>query len=494
MSTNPQSASRLTETGQPLSRWTEMSVRLFEPVDIGLIVFFRIIFGGMMLVELGRFAAHGWIRSLFIDPPFHFTFYGFSWVQPWPGDGMYWHFAALAVCALLMVLGLYYRLAAVLFFLGITYVFLLDQALYLNHMYFICLLSFLAIFLPADRKWSLDVWRRPQIRSETAPAWTLWLLRFQVGVVYFFGGIAKLDADWLNGSSMKLMLSTRPDFPLIGQFFAEEWMVMFFVWGGLLLDLFIVPLLLWSRTRTAAYVACVFFHATNARLFQIGIFPLLMIAATMLFFPADSLRRKKEADETAPGKSRRRRGRLSVKQKLSGKGGGHAGADSLQSGSVPAGVFPRLSGRQKWVAGLLGVYVAVQLLVPLRHWLYPGRVNWTEEGHRFSWHMKLRVKRATCTFRAVDEKDKPINLRPFETVLTDRQRRSMAGRPDMLLQYAHYLAARLQRAGYDNVSIFADTAVSLNNRPPQKLVDPTVNLAEVKRSLRHAGWILPLKD
>ena len=72
-----------------------------------------------------------------------------------------------------------------LFCLGFSYVFLLDQANYLNHWYLICLLSFLLIFVPAHRALSVDAWLRPGLRSEQAPAWALWLLRAQMGVRVF---------------------------------------------------------------------------------------------------------------------------------------------------------------------------------------------------------------------------------------------------------------------------------------------------------------------
>src|SRR5688572_25723229 len=59
-----------------------------------------------------------------------FTYYGFGWVKPWAGDGMYWHFALLRVLAVCITLGLAYRIVMPLFFLGFTYVFLLEQARY----------------------------------------------------------------------------------------------------------------------------------------------------------------------------------------------------------------------------------------------------------------------------------------------------------------------------------------------------------------------------
>ena len=111
--------------------------RLFAPTEIGLIVMFRVLFGSVMLYEVYRYFTYGWIRSHFIDPQIHFTFYGFGWVHPWPGNGMYWHFAGLGILAAMMAVGLFYRQAAILFCLGFAYVFLLEQAYYLNHFYLV---------------------------------------------------------------------------------------------------------------------------------------------------------------------------------------------------------------------------------------------------------------------------------------------------------------------------------------------------------------------
>lgn len=446
--------------------------RCFQPIDIGLIVVFRVIFGSVMLFEVGRYFTKGWIDSHFVDPGFHFTYYGFGWVRPWAGNGMHWHFAVVGVLATMIACGFFYRVAAVLFFFAFTYIFLLDQAYYLNHLYLISLLSLIAIFLPAERSFSIDAIRKPEIRSQTVPVWTLWLLRFQIGLVYVFGGIAKLDHDWFEGAFARMALGNRTDFPFIGRYFNDEWMVMTFVWGGLLLDLFIVPLLLWNRTRIPAYMAVILFHTTNARLFHIGIFPLFMVAASMLFFPADSLRGEEPEAKT------KAKGRKS------------------KSKNDPAAAPPQPSPlRRRVTLALLAAYAAFQVLMPLRHHLYPGNVNWTEEGHRFAWHMKLRAKRATeCEFIATDAAGTRIDLKDYDTDLNEKQRSTMAERPDMLLQYVHHLAWKLEQAGYHDVEIRVRSLVSLNGREPQLLVDPQVDLASEPRNLKHADWILPLNE
>jgi hypothetical protein len=438
--------------------WKSVSSR----VDIAWLVIFRIAFGGIMLWEASRYLTKGWIQRYYIDPVFHFTYFGFGWVRPWEGEGMIVHFYALGVLAFCILVGLCYRLAAALFFLAFTYVFLLDQTHYLNHFYLVSLISFLLIFIPAHRAFSVDALLRPRLRTDTVPAWTLWLLRAQIGIPYFFGGIAKINGDWLRGEPMRMWLAARTDFPVIGQWFRDEWMVYAFAYGGLLLDLLVVPALMWRRTRVPAFLAAVSFHLLNARLFVIGIFPWFMLCATLIFFPHDLPRR--------------------IWSRIRGR---PAAAGAVEEGPVRP-------SRRLLTLGLLSLYLAFQLLMPWRHLLYPGDVNWTEEGHRFAWHMKLRNKNSEALFLVSDPATDEVEaVNPLQ-YLSYRQAAKMASRPDMILQFAHFLAGGKAAQGRPGVEVRARVMASLNGREPQLLVDPDVDLAREPRNLRPAHWILPL--
>src|SRR5215207_2972290 len=270
----------VTSSGAKATFLQRMCAALFNPVDISFLVFFRILFGGIMLWETYRYFTYGWITRYYIEPAVNFTYYGFSWVKPWPGRGMYIHFFVLGLAAACVMVGFLYRIAAPIFFIAFTYFFLLDQTRYLNHFYLVCLISFLMCFLPAARAFSVDALLRRKIRSDVVPAWTLWLLRAQVGIPYFYGGIAKLNSDWIQGGEpMRSWL--RPLTRMAGgsPIFTADWVVYSFVIGGLLLDLLVVPLLLWRGTRLFAFAASVVFNLINAVIFDIGIFPWLMLGA-----------------------------------------------------------------------------------------------------------------------------------------------------------------------------------------------------------------------
>src|SRR5688572_7008054 len=183
--------------------------RLKAPVDGAGLAAFRVLFGAVLVFSVVRFAAYGWIDELLVAPTYHFTYYGFDWVRPWPGAGMYVHFALMGLAALGILLGAWTRLSAALFFVTFTYVELIDKATYLNHYYFVSLVTLLLVFVPVARVWSLDAWRRARRGLEPEPVqlWCYALLRAQLAIVYFFAGFAKLNSDWLlRGEPMQTWL------------------------------------------------------------------------------------------------------------------------------------------------------------------------------------------------------------------------------------------------------------------------------------------------
>jgi hypothetical protein len=143
----------------------------------------------------------------------------------------------------------------------------------------------------------------------------------------------------------------------------------------------------------------------------------------------------------------------------------------------------------------MGLWLAFQVLYPLRHLLYPGSPSWNEEGHRFAWQMKLRDKESEATF-IVRDPDSGDRWRVFpEDLLLPHQARKVASRPDMILQFAHYLA-RIWAEEYDvpDAEVRAEVCVSLNGRKAARLIDPERDLTKIERNLLHADWVLPLEQ
>ncbi len=455
---------------------------MYTPLDASSVTFFRIAFGSILLWEVFRYWLNDWIRLMYTGLNLYFTFPGFSWVRPWPSQTlMELHFILIGVLAVMVALGLCYRLAALGMFLTIGYVLLLDQSNYLNHIYLVVLISGLMVLIPAHRQLSLDAYLKARFPawpflSEPGPQigqWALWTLRLQIGLVYFYGGIAKLTPDWLQGYPLAMSRPLRA-VPGLRLYAGERWVALFLSYAGLAVELAVVPLLLWRKTRWLGLLIAVSFNLMNSQMFAIGIFPWFMIAATTLFLDPDWPRALVRF--------------VSSRLKAGSKPGRRKHSGGLDAVRQPTS----FRSRQRLLAGGLIAYFSFQLLFPFRHLVYPGTVHWTEEGGMFSWHMMLRTKRGTVTYIVKDPVsgvEATINPRPY---LGPRQYAKMVQKPHMILQFAHWLRDQYREQGMEEVEVYANAQASLNGRAQQRLIDPRVDLAAVERYTAPADWVLPL--
>lgn len=460
--------------------------RLFDPVEIAPLVFFRVACGVFFAFQAFEFLlprGEGSLRITNVEkhfgyPSLHFKYWGLGWLESLPGDWMYALFVVLLIASVGIAIGLFYRVCVVAFFVGWSFMFFSDTLLYQNHYYLFVLLSFLMIFVPANAAFSIDAQRGAVPRSKTVPAWTLLLLKFQLAVVYIGGGIAKISPDWLAGEPMRnwMSLESRQEsIPILGQYFGEEWMVMFFAYSGLFLDLLIVPALLWRKTRLIALAGITLFHLMNSQLWVIGVFPWFMMFATLIFLPPSFFRFGQPAPRLTP-----------------------------DTGPL------QLTPRGKAVFVVLAAFVAFQVLFPFRHVLYPGDANWTEEGGRFAWRMKLRTKGGTAPlkFTVTDGSTGESQVVPlFDSLqllgrIDDRAGVAVAQwrlgyiaiKPDALLQYAHALADKYREAGMKDPQVRVEAMVSMNTRKGQLIIDPTVDLAAQPHNMWPASWITDLTE
>ena len=454
-------------------------------MDAGSLAVFRIVFGLVGVFIVARFFAYGWIGELYIEPTHHFTYLGFGWVKPWPGWGMYAHFGALGLLALGIAAGYRYRLCALLFFLGFTYVELLDKTAYLNHYYWTALVSLLMVFLPLHRSVSADAWLESRTMWGKAPAGALWLLRAQLAAVYIFAGIAKLNADWLlEAQPLCIWLQDHTGLPMVGPLLGEAWAAYAFSWAGAFFDLTIVGWLMWRRTRPMACVVLVAFHLTTYLLFpQIGVFPWLMTGAALLLFSPDwprlVLLRIRGASPSA-----------SAGPELVEGASAHPSTSSERQGNTGLRQTS-IRWQRALVVAAVAAYVAVQVALPLRHYAYPGNVRWNEEGYRFSWRVLLTEKAGMVEYRVYDPPTGERWRVSPEDYLTPLQSDRMATQPDMILETAHIIARDFAVRGRSSVEVRADVFVSMNGRENARLVDPDVDLAAAHNSLAPKEWLLP---
>ena len=457
--------------------------RATQTVSLAPLAGFRVAFGLLVFGATVRFWAHGWIEELYVKPRFFFSYYGFEWLPRLPAMALYGVFGLLALSALGVALGAFYRWSAGLLLLTFGYVELLDKTNYLTHYYYVTLAAALLAVLPAHRGWSVDARRRGAgWATATVPAWMLWAVKLQVASVYFFGGVAKLKADWLlEAQPLKIWLAANAHLPLVGPLLDDAWVAYAVAWAACLFDL-TVPFFLWrDRTRPGAYVVVVLFHLSTATLFYIGIFPWAMLVSTWVFFRPETHARVLGwlfgGAETA---------RAPVVPGVA-SGGFQQPPAALQR---LAGV--RFGGWERWLApGAVGALFLLQLLLPFRYLLYPGNVLWTEQGFRYGWNIMLIEKAGTVDFHLRD----PATGRAWTVdprgYLTRQQARMLSTQPDMLVQFAHFLAGQECRGG--PLEVRAEAWATLNGRPAQLLVDPAVDLAKQTDSFAPKNWILPLK-
>lgn len=445
-----------------------------KQIDSAPLAVFRILFGIMMLFSIVRFWANGWIEKLYLAPSFHFSFYGFEWVKPL-GNYTYLLFVICGLAALFVALGLKYRIAIITFFLSFTYIELMDKTTYLNHYYFISLLSFLMIFLPANAYFSLDSYIK-KVSYTKVPKWTIDSVKLLLGIVYFYAGLAKINSDWLfRAMPLKIWLPSKYDLPFIGDnLMQQEWFHLAMSWSGMLYDLCIPFLLLYKRTRLLAFALVVFFHVFTRVLFPIGMFPFIMIVSTLIFFDANF--HHKIISALKKGLNF-----LSLR----------AESRSLKSITIIESFNIK---RRKLVLSIIGVFFAIQLVFPFRYLLYPGELFWTEEGYRFSWRVMLMEKMGYTTFTIKDAETGKQFVVDNTDFLTAFQEKQMSFQPDFILEYAHYLGDHFTSQGHKNVQVFAESYVALNGRLSQPFIDSTVDLYKEKESFKHKTWILPFND
>ena len=426
---------------------------------------YRIGFGILVMFSLSRFALNGWVESLYLEPDFHFSYYGFSWVKP---IGIYTYFIFL-ICfasALFVTIGYRYRYAIILLFLSFTYIELMDKTTYLNHYYLISCISFLMIFLPSATYFAIDSRKNIKI-----PRWTIDSLKFLIIIVYIYAGLAKINSDWLlHAQPLKIWLRAKYTIPIIGESLLQKnFSYYLFSWGGMIYDCIIPFLLLYKRTRYFAFFMVIAFHIMTRILFPpIGMFPYIMIFSCIIFF--DSGLHKKILDFI----------RSIFRLKITND-------EKFNSD-------PKTYLRNRLIIPILSLFFIIQIIFPLRSTLYPGELFWTEQGYRFSWRVMLIEKAGYTTFKVVDNSSNKFQVIDNMEFLTPFQEKQMSFQPDMILEYAHYLGTTFEKRGFKDVSVYADSYVTLNGRPSKRFIDPKVDLYKQKNDLMHKTWVIPIKD
>lgn len=423
---------------------------LFESkIDGKYLAIFRIIFGLAFIKETFRVKES--IYPFYLEPDTLFKWPFFEWVTLLPSEYLYVLSWLLIASAFLILVGFYTQIFSLIATIIYAYFFLLDRSYYNNHYYLILLIVLMLSFMKSDNKFSVK--SLISSKNEGIPVWNIALLRLQFAIVYFYGATAKFNADWMSGRTMKASLNSEAYRGLKDMFSnQEELLILFLTHAGWIFDM-VVPILLFHKK--GKYIALPFlliFHSINAFNLNIGVFPFLMMGATIVYW-------------------------------------GSGFRDVIRVG------LPQISLKlsTKIYASLLLMYVLFQLLFPLRHYLIKGDYNVTGEGYNFSWKMKgnaIELKRFDIycfSLNGLTEYKIPLQLHK-------KQFSTLSSVPLTNIPFARYIAenvSEMYSVSDDSLRVNVFVKISLNGSEDFYLIDTSYNLLSIDYpSLRHCPAIV----
>lgn len=433
-----------------------MNKFLFKQIDNSSLIVFRIIFGLLICLESVGAIFTGWVKRTLIDPEFTFTVIGFDWLQPLPGNGMYFYYLVMGLFGFLVMIGYKYRFSIIAFTILWTATYLMQKASYNNHYYLLILISCFMCIVPANKYLSVDAKLKPEIVSYQMPNWAKLIFIAQMAIVYTYGSIAKLYPDWLDTSVMQQLMLSKKHYYVVGELLQETWLHYFLAYGGIAFDGVIIPLLLIKKTRKIAFVTAIFFHLFNATVFQVGIFPFLSLAFCLFFFEAEVINK------------------IFLKRKP------FYNSEDIKTTKSATLLKP-----------VLFVYFCIQLILPIRHWFIEDDVLRTEEGHRLSWRMMLRTKSGTINFKVLDKKTGDERIINHHNMMSKKQAQILATKPDVIWQFIQRLKEAYASEGKE-VEIYAiRNRISINGKAYKPFLNPNIDLAATTwQTFKHSDWIL----
>ena len=353
------------------------------------------------------------------DITFHWPYEGLEWLPMLPRTFMYGLVILLIVSGVVMALGLWYRLSAIKVFSVWAYLFAVEstRSYWQSHYYLELLTCFLMLWMPAANRFSVDAWRRrTDPKAITVPFWTLFLLRGQLVIAYFYAGVAKFSFDWFyDAIPVRWFLAdpnvmapyqpylTKGQLASVQSLLQRPELAYFLSWTGAVFDVVVGFLLLFRRTRIFGLTLMLAFHGTNHLLIfdDIGWFPILGVATALIFLDPDW-----------PDRAFAwiRRPRVNMPDKWWAIIGGIVFPPigiSLGWNLKPTAREGEVghSALGKYVLPCVVAWLVWQSLLPLRHHFIDSDARFTYEGFSFSWRLKADTRQAIGhSLRVVDSK------------------------------------------------------------------------------------------
>lgn len=447
---------------------SEIQRQLLSPVDGAGLALFRVGFGLILAFQALEFLRLDFVQNDLIAPVLHYPFPAFSFLPILPAEILTGLLVLMLLAGLSIAIGRWVRPALAFFGFFYTYLWLLDRGYYNNHYYLISLLCGMLLLLRSD---SWQPLRRRQV-PEMIPAWQPVSIKLMLLIVFVWAGLNKLQSGWLvNHQPMTAILQAKAGVTGNPAWSSPGWAALL-SWSGMLFDLSIIPLLWWRRTRLFAFFGMIAFNVFNFWLFhdvgEIGVFPWLVLVSCAIFVDPAKVRTTAERL-----RSRQKKGKAKRKP---------------ASGSIP--VFS-----VNWPMKLMWGFLVFQALWPARHLLIPGHVDWTSEGQRFAWRMKIMYKDFQMRFFTVENGGKGNRYETTLTrMLTPKQYTALGYYPDLIPPTAAFLKAQALKQGLQNPIVVVEYQSGLNGGPRQYLLDPALDASALRWSPFWGNdWIIPYK-
>lgn len=425
-----------------------------QPTGSKQLGIFRILFGFLMVLEIVKYNEIGFVKNFFFSSDILFH-YEFLEINPLPENVMNFLLVGMLISSILIMIGLFYRVAIIYFTIVFSYFFFIDQCQYNNHLYLFCLISFLMCFLNADAAFSV----RKSKWSAHIPQWQYRILQFQIGLAVFYGGVAKLNPFWFDMHPVVEMLTKKSE--TSGLEFLPHISIQYIIMvGGIAFDLAIPFLLLIKRTRLFAIIWAFIFNLTNSWIFDdIYLFPFFMIGSLILFIDDE------EFDK------------LPIPR--------------IKKPTVNSSIFNLKSISLAAVA----LFVLLQVALPLRYHFYPGYTDWTGDGQKFSWRMKSQYRKFDRVIFTIFDKETGIET----TVLPEKhipmhKYREFTTTPHMLVQFAEYIEGLyLKKYPGRKFGVRCDSKIQFNGSGYAPLFYPETDILEASRTHKYYHeWMAPM--
>lgn len=422
-----------------------------SPVSSGL---FRVVFGALMFFQF--YYVENYIVDSLTLSKFFLKYDFFNWITITSPENLKVVFKVSMIFSVFYILGVFYRFAALVMFLGWTYIFLLDAGHYNNHYYLNSLLLFVSIFVQADSFLSIKSYFKG---GKNIPRWNVEVFKIQMFLVYFYGAIAKLNVDWLNGVPLSYWLGK--DFSLLGVF-TPSFSFVFMAWFGLFFDFFVGFMLYHKKLKFYSLIFIVPFHVVNHFIWNIGIFPWTAIAICVFYFNeeiTDFLKVKLE----------------DTQNKL------------------------KISFKKKLILFFLAVYLLFQVLMPLRQHLITGETNWHGYGNFFAWRMMLADRQGAARVVLYSENNEKLGDVQIEDYVNVLQFGRMIHAPMHFIKFAHYIDSEIQsfpqNKNLGDIKVKVLAFKTINNRPFAPLIDSSLDLSNEKYVIFNKGrFIIPYEN